>query len=115
MSSVAGSVSSLSNYEDAGCTLEVEQVPSAMNPADPPSRLLPFDRDILQRGWAARLDFTDGRLASEKHRYEDERKCNRSRIRHGAPEDDSDQSDSTEEERDNEPGRMSDCDSEPST
>ena len=36
--------------KDAGCTLEVEQVPSAMNPADPPSRLAAFDNDILQRG-----------------------------------------------------------------
>ena len=103
--------------KDAGCTLEVEQVPSAMNPADPPSRLAAFDNDILQRGWQARLDFTKGRLTSEQHRYEDEHKGNRSRIRHGSPEDDSDTSDNSEEERceDNRPERMSDCDSEPST
>ena len=36
--------------KDAGCTLEVEQVPSAMNPADPPSRLAAVDNDIRQRG-----------------------------------------------------------------
>lgn len=51
------------------CTLRVAQVPSAMNPADAPSRNLPFQLGILMTAMEAVGRFTRGILSEQENEY----------------------------------------------